>query len=229
MQIQDIHVLQARLPTCPGILARERFFNSAVLIPFVLQDDEVYVLFQKRANHIRQGGEVCFPGGRHDPELDTDYQETAIRETIEELGIERQDITIIGRLDTFLTPQGITIEPFVGILHIDDVHKLPIDTNEVERVFLLPMSYFEAATPQEYFVRVEVQPAYIDEQGQQQILLPVRELGLPERYAQPWDGKNYRILVYLTPEETVWGITAAIIYELVQKLPPGLRCEFGQI
>ena len=218
MQIHDIDFLQGQLPTCPGILARERFFNSAVLIPFVLKDDEVYVLFQKRANHIRQGGEVCFPGGQYDPELDADYQETAIRETVEELGIDRQDIRIIGRLDTYLAPQGITIEPFVGILHIDDVHELPIDTNEVERVFLLPMSYFETATPQEYSVRVEVQPVYIDEQGEEQILLPVRELGLPERYAQPWDGKNYRVLVYLTPEETVWGITAAIIHELVQKL-----------
>lgn len=218
MQVGDIKSLQAHLPTCPGILARERFLNSAVLIPFVLKDDEVYVLFQKRANHIRQGGEVCFPGGQHDPELDADYQETAIRETIEELGIERQDITMIGRLDMFLAPQGITIEPFIGMLHIDDVQRLPIDTNEVERVFLLPISYFETTTPQEYHVRIEVQPVYIDEQGEEQILLPVEELGLPERYAQPWGGKNYRVFVYPTPEETVWGMTAAIIYELVQKL-----------
>lgn len=218
MQIQDVPLLQTQLPTCPGILARERFLNSAVLIPLVLKDDEVYVLFQKRANHIRQGGEICFPGGQHDPEIDKDYRETAIRETIEEIGVNRQDISIIGRLDTFLAPQGITIEPFVGILNIDDVHQLPIDPNEVERVFLLPMSYFETTTPQEYFVRVEVQPVYVDEHGQEQILLPVKELGLPERYTQPWGGKNYQVLVYPTPEETVWGMTAAIIYELAQKL-----------
>ncbi|GAK60273.1 phosphohydrolase, MUTT/NUDIX family protein [Candidatus Vecturithrix granuli] len=218
MQIHDIERLQARLPDYPGILARERFFNSAVLIPLVLKDEEIYVLFQKRANHIRQGGEVCFPGGQHDPELDADYRETAIRETIEELGVEREQISIIGRLDLFLAPQGVTIEPFVGMLNITDVHELSIDANEVERVFLLPMSYFETTPPQEYHVRVEVQPSYIDEQGKKQILLPVRELGLPERYAQPWGGKHYRVLVYLTPEETVWGMTAAIIYELVQKL-----------
>lgn len=218
MHIQDLERLQAQLPICPGILARERFFNSAVLIPLVLKDEEVYVLFQKRANHIRQGGEVCFPGGQHDPELDADYQETAIRETIEELGVEREQIRILGRLDLFLAPQGVTIEPFVGILNVADVHDLSLDANEVERVFLLPMSYFETTLPQEYHVRMEVQPSYIDEQGEEQILLPVRALGLPERYARPWGGKHYRVLVYQTPEETVWGMTAAIIYELVQKL-----------
>lgn len=218
MHIQDLERLQAQLPTCPGILARERFFNSAVLIPLVLKDDEVYVLFQKRANHIRQGGEICFPGGQHDPELDADYQETAIRETIEELGVKREQIRIIGRLDLFLAPQGVTIEPFVGILNVADVRGLEIDPNEVERVFLLPMSYFEITPPQEYYVRMEVQPSYIDEQGEERILLPVKALGLPERYAQPWGGKHYRVLVYLTPEETVWGMTAAIIHALVQKL-----------
>lgn len=218
MHIHEIECLQAQLPARPGILARERFFNSAVLIPLVLKDEEVYVLFQKRVNHIRQGGEVCFPGGQHDPELDVDYQETAIRETIEELGIQREQISILGRLDLFLAPHGVTIEPFVGILSIADVHELSIDPNEVERVFLLPMSYFETTTPQEYHLRVEVQPSYIDEKGEEQILLPVRALGLPERYTRPWSGKTYRVLVYLTPEETVWGMTAAIIYELVQKL-----------
>lgn len=218
MHIHDIESLQAQLPACPGILARERFFNSAVLIPLVLKNEEVYVLFQKRANHIRQEGEVCFPGGQHDSELDVDYQETAIRETIEELGIQREQISILGRLDLFLAPQGVTIEPFVGILSIAGVHELSPDPNEVERVFLLPMAYFETTTPQEYHVRVEVQPSYIDEKGEEQILLPVRALGLPERYTRPWGGKTYRVLVYLTPEETVWGMTAAIIYELVQKL-----------
>ncbi len=112
----------------------------------------------------------------------------------------------------------MTIEPFVGILHIENVDELSIDPNEVERVFLLPMTYFENTLPQEYHVRVEVQPAYINEKGEEQILLPVKALGLPERYARPWGGRHYRVLVYPAPEDTIWGMTAAIIYDLVQKL-----------
>ena len=158
-------MLKANLPAYPGIQAKEKYFNSAVLIPFVLKDEEYYVLFQKRANHIRQGGEICFPGGQYDPDYDNNYEDTAIRETIEELGIERQKITIVGRLDTVLTPQGVTIDPFIGILDIEDVNELSIDTNEVERVFILPMSYFENTRPDEYRVRVEVQSSYIDEHG----------------------------------------------------------------
>ncbi|MDY0095769.1 MAG: CoA pyrophosphatase [Candidatus Vecturithrix sp.] len=218
MNRHDIERLRSQLPACPGILARDRFFNSAVLIPLVLKNDEVSVLFQKRANHIRQGGEICFPGGQYDPELDADYQETAVRETIEELGVKREQIQILGRLGTFLAPQGVTIEPFVGILHIENVDELLIDPNEVEGVFLLPMTYFENTLPQEYHVRVEVQPAYINEKGEEQILLPVKALGLPECYARPWGGRHYRVLVYPSPEDTIWGMTAAIIYDLVQKL-----------
>ena len=218
MKKQDIEKLRANLPKNPQILARERFFNSAVLLPFVLKDAEYHLLFQKRANHIRQGGEICFPGGEHDPQNDKSYQDTAIRETIEELGIERQQINIIGRLDTFLAPHGVAIDPFVGILDIDDPNRLAIDANEVERVFTLPVSHFTNVKPDEYQIRVELQPSYVDIHGKKKILLPAEELGLPERYWKPWGGRDYKILVYQTPEDTIWGITAWLIYDLVQKL-----------
>ena len=218
MTPDDLKNLKAKLPKFPGIQAKEKYFNSAVLIPLVIRHNECHLLFQKRANHIRQGGEICFPGGQHDPRYDKNYQDTAIRETIEELGIVRNKISIIGQLDTYLAPQGVTVDPFIGILDIRDVHELSIDPNEVERVFLMPVSYFERTTPEVYHVRVEVQPSYIDKDGKEHILLPAEELGLPARYWKPWGGRKYRVLFYPTQAETIWGMTAAMIYDLIQKL-----------
>ena len=135
-------------------------FNSAVLIPLIHINDEYHLLFQKRANNIRQGGEVCFPGGEFDPEKDRDFLETAVRETIEEIGIKKDDIEIIGEMDTLVAPMGVTVDPFVGVLNINDLDKLNIDQTEVDRVFILPVSYFLSNNPSEYYVNLEVRTIF---------------------------------------------------------------------
>ncbi|PIE31496.1 coenzyme A pyrophosphatase [candidate division KSB3 bacterium] len=210
--------LKRHLPLCPDIQSREQYFNSAVLVPLVFQDNEYHLLFQKRANHIRQGGEICFPGGRYDSELDENSEATAIRETIEELGITRHDISLIGRLDMSVAPQGVIVEPFIGILNIGHIEALTIDTNEVEEVFLVPVSYFETTEPEKYHVYVESQPSYLDEHGIEHALLPARELGLPERYYTPWGGRKRQVLLYRRNGRIIWGLTAGITYDFVRKL-----------
>ena len=75
--------IRDRLPALPRIIGKNEYFNSAVLILLLNIDDEIHILFQKRASHIRQGGEVCFSGGEFDITKDNDYSQTAIRETSE--------------------------------------------------------------------------------------------------------------------------------------------------
>ncbi len=103
------------LPLTAGVMARDRYFNSAVLIPLVKIDGEYYLLFQKRAAHIRQGGDICFPGGGYEDE-DKSFKDTALRETKEELGIKKKHIKVLGQLDTYVAPIGAVIEPFVGVV-----------------------------------------------------------------------------------------------------------------
>ena len=50
------------------------------------------------------------------------------------------------------------------------------------------------------------------------VLFPAQKLGLPEKYHQPWGGNKMRILVYNTEYDTIWGITAEIIHNLIQLL-----------
>lgn len=205
--------IAALLKTAPGILGKDKYFNSAILIPLFNRENQLHVLFEKRANAIRQGGEVSFPGGEFDSIKDRDLQETALRETTEEIGIEKDKIRLLGKLGTLVAPMGVAVDAYIAHLNIEDISRLPFDRTEVEKIFSLPLEYFLNNEPEEYNVRLEVHPNEVDANGNELQLLPVKELGLPKRYARPWTRGKHRILVYKTPEEVVWGITAEIIFE----------------
>jgi coenzyme A diphosphatase NUDT7 len=200
------------------ILGKDKYFNSAVLIPLIEVEDKYHLIFEKRANHIRQGGEVSFPGGEFDPKKDHGLRQTALRETTEELGISIDKIQIIGKLGTLVAPMGVTVDPFVGFLPIKDLNELSIDKREVEKIFSVPVEHFLKKKPDEYTVNLEVHPSYTDEKGKEIELLPVQKLGLPPKYSKPWRNGYHRILVYNSTEEVIWGITAEIVFELCRMI-----------
>ncbi len=217
MNKEQFGKLTNNLPNYPGIQGREKYFNSAVLVPFIFLNNEYHLLFQKRASSISQGSEICFPGGKHDPVLDCDSKSTAIREISEELGIDKSVVNVVGQLDTIVAPMGAIVESYIGVLDKTLLDEIKIDNNEVEEIFTIPMSYFSEVEVEKYYVRLEIQPSFSDEAGNEVLLLPSKELGLPERYQKPWGGRKYRVLVYKTDHGVIWGITAEIIYELIQK------------
>ena len=218
MNKKDLNKLVKSLPEVPGILRKDEFFNSAVIIPFVFIDGEYHLLFEKRAANIRQGGEICFPGGEYDPKLDKDFSETAVRETIEELGIGIEKIKVLGLLDTLLGPMSVTVDSSIAELDIKDLEELNIDKSEVEKAFLVPVSWFLNNPPEEYFVQLIVHPHYTNEKGETVHLLPSKELELPERYNQPWHAGKRKIYVYRLKEGVLWGLTAALVREVINRL-----------
>ena len=217
MKKEHLKDLISNLPKKPGVLGRNRFFNSAVLIPLVKIKGEYFLLFQKRAAHIRQGGDICFPGGKFEKDIDKNFKQTALRETYEELGIEKKHIKVIGQLDTYVAPIGTVIESFVGIVKKKAVKNMKIDKNEVEKTLLIPLSFFKETDPIEYTLSHEIQPYRIDKDGNKEILFPVDELGLPDTYKQPWGNKKHKIWVYKYEGEVIWGITSVIINDLLEK------------
>ena len=217
MKKSNLKKLVSNLPKYPNILGRDRFFNSAVLIPLIKIKGEYHLLFQKRAASIRQGGDICFPGGGFEIGIDKNFKDTALRETYEELGIKKKDIKILGQLDTYVAPIGAIIEPFVAKIKQKAYKNMKIDYNEVEKTLLIPISFFKDNEPIEYTLRHEVQPFKIDENGHKEIFFPVEELGLPDTYKKPWGNKRHKVWVYKYENEVIWGITSVLIRDVIEK------------
>jgi 8-oxo-dGTP pyrophosphatase MutT (NUDIX family) len=98
----------------PPLWAMEGRIAAAVCLPLAGSGDDLEVWAIKRPDGLRHHArEVAFPGGK--PEAgDRDLLETALRETEEELGIARTQLTLLGALSPVPTATSIfTLHPFV--------------------------------------------------------------------------------------------------------------------
>ncbi len=214
MKHDDYIEFISRTPDCPGIQGRNRFINSVVFVPFVMIYGEYHILFQKRAEEIRQGGEICFPGGRFDGKRDADFEQTAVRETVEELGIPGESVRVDGRLDTFIPSLNSIIEVFVGRIDVKDADSFNINKEEVDEIFLIPVSRLMRNQPEEIKFSFEVR-ASMDGDNTGKMISLLDELGLTERYSGSWGEMSSKVYVYREPECLIWGFTADILKELM--------------
>lgn len=204
----------------PHIIGQENMFCSAVLIPLIKENNEWSILFQKRAAGIRQGGEICFPGGRYDSEQDKNFKDTAIRETCEEIGVIPEQITVLGTQGILVTPMSVVVQPYVGILEIESCAELEPNRDEVETLFTIPLTWFREHNPSIYDLPVKVHP-YSENgtTGEREFHFPSHELDLPERYKSPWEGKiPHKIWAYRTSHGILWGLTAQILVDVLPLL-----------
>ena len=89
---------------------------AAVLVPLIDHSDGISVLLTQRTAHLTaHAGQISFPGWRME-EDDADAIAAALRETEEEVGLPRDRVIVIGRLDTYVTGTGFEIAPIVGIV-----------------------------------------------------------------------------------------------------------------
>lgn len=218
MNYNDLTKLKRSFPKNISISGRDEFFNSSVLIPLILIEGEYHFIFQKRSKNISQAGEVCFPGGKIDDEIDKDSEETALRETYEEFSIDRDKINIMGRVDTVFSPIGAMVDGYVGIVNIKNLKEIKINLCEVEYIFTVPVSFFENNKPERYYVEIKAKSSTIDGNGKQNILLPVKKLNLPKIYEEPWGNYKYKIYVYKYNGEVIWGLTARFIFDIIKML-----------
>lgn len=185
------------------IIGQNRYITSAVLIAIVEIDGKEYIILEKRALHIRQGGEISFPGGKFDKDdITTEY--TAIRETIEELGVAREKIRLKGKFGSLVSPNGIILEVYVGYVDIKSIDELNYNIDEVEKVLLVPLEFFQENTPRMEKIEMENRP-----------LFSTSELRLPARYGNSWLGRAREVYFYNYQGEIIWGLTAEIIHEFV--------------
>jgi 8-oxo-dGTP pyrophosphatase MutT (NUDIX family) len=113
--------------------------QAAVLVPLLLKEDGLSVLLTQRTNHLRDhAGQISFPGGRMDPG-DVGPNDTALRESEEEIGLERKRVEIIGHMPQYLTVSGYSVTPVVALVQAQAEYVL--DEFEVADVFEVPLQF----------------------------------------------------------------------------------------
>ena len=114
--------------------------QSAVLIALFEKENQLQVLFTKRAEHLKHHpGQISFPGGKVEAH-DINHIDTALREANEEVGLLEVDCKVIGQLHPYQTISGFSITPVVAILKA--LPDFNIDKNEVSEIFHVPFQHF---------------------------------------------------------------------------------------
>ncbi len=135
-------------PTGPGwnhadmteLLGNSRRQPAAVLLG-LREGVQPRLVLTVRTDHLHaHAGQVAFPGGRTDPADGGDALTTALRESEEEIGLDRALVTPLGYLDCFETISGFCITPVVARIATEaQLYPAP---NEVAEVFEVPLAFF---------------------------------------------------------------------------------------
>jgi 8-oxo-dGTP pyrophosphatase MutT (NUDIX family) len=116
--------------------------SSSVLILLYPSGSTFKIIMTARSSKLNSHtGEMSFPGGRFDPNLDKTLKMTALRETYEEIGVPHTSIEILGRLDDLPTMTGYIIRPFVGLIQKDNWRGFTINKEEVENLVKIPIDF----------------------------------------------------------------------------------------
>jgi 8-oxo-dGTP pyrophosphatase MutT (NUDIX family) len=133
-------------PTAPGwnhadmsaLLGHAERRPAAVLLGLREGPQPRMVLTVRTGDLATHAGQVAFPGGRSDPS-DGDALTTALRESEEEIGLDRTLVTPLGYLDCFETISGYCITPVVARFAAGAV--LFPSPDEVAEVFEVPLNF----------------------------------------------------------------------------------------
>ncbi|BCK42645.1 coenzyme A pyrophosphatase [Streptococcus suis] len=182
----------------PQPLGEKRSY--AVFLPLVWSDNQWQVLYEIRSESISQPGEVSFPGGGID-EGET-AEEAAVREVMEELNIQPEQIDILGEID-YLVLERSTVHCFVGRLNLDWTTILP--NEEVARIFTVPLSTLLTTQPVYYQLDSQIVP---------DCDFPFERLRGGVDY--PFSHHKRSVPFYENLPENIWGMTAQFTHRFVE-------------
>jgi len=186
----------------PIIKNRKRRIEAAILIPIIDKPGGPHLLFESRAKNLKlQPGETCFPGGGiHYGETP---QKAAIRETCEELLIDKSQIELLCPLDGRQGPKMKIVWAYLGRLKN---YTGTFSADEVDHVFTVPLSFFLENEPKMYKMKnICEAPKDFPE-------------ALLQNKVYRWELKDFVIPVYEYSGEYIWGFTARNIIALVDEL-----------
>lgn len=126
--------------------------------------DDFEVGFIQRAFHPedRWSGQLAFPGGKKEEQDLTDL-DTAIRETLEEVGVDLQKDELVGRLDDIQARKSSAIldfyiRPFV--FYSNREFSIILDASEVADYFWIPLKELQNPTRQSQYLHEGAEVGY---------------------------------------------------------------------
>ena len=113
--------------------------DAAVLIGLIEREGVVNVILTKRTETLNNhSGQIAFPGGRIDAD-DASPEAAALREAWEEIGLDINEVEIMGRLPDYHTGSGYRVAPVIGFVR--EGAGFEISPDEVEYMFEVPLSF----------------------------------------------------------------------------------------
>ncbi|MBS4536362.1 CoA pyrophosphatase [Clostridium sp. D2Q-14] len=170
--------------------------DFAILIPLIYRNGELQILYEIRAYNLRtQPGEISFPGGK--VEKGEFFLDAAIRETMEELNIDKENIEVISQTDYILMPFNIGIYPFLGIIKGIEFEDIDFNGDEVHEIFTVPLDFFLENKPKQYDMIIDPKvgedfPYHLINNGK----------------AYDWRTGIYPVFFYKYKDYIIWGMTA---------------------
>ena len=184
----------------PKSIDEDEYRKFAVMVALLKQEDGLHVVFEKRAGGARDGNESS--------------ETNAIRETMEELKVSREQIHMIVQMDTLYTAYDNKVS--VYLCELTD-YEMTYNKDEVAEIFTVPLKFFMETEPEAYTNTVRLMP--------------------PEDF--PFDqvpgGRNYhwrdghkKVYFYYYKDWIIWGLTAYVLRGVVRTLKtelPAPDCE----
>lgn len=127
-------------------LAFPGFRQAAVLVPILHAPDGLHLLLTVRSSGLsNHAGQIAFPGGRLEP--GETVVQAALRETVEETGLDVSGVRVLGELQAVPSPARYGVTPVVGVLPWPQPFRL--NPAEVADAFTVPLSELLALTPRQ--------------------------------------------------------------------------------
>jgi len=156
---------------------------SGVMVLLFEKDNLLNLVFTQRKTYEGvHSGQMSFPGGKKD-EKDDDLVQTALRETEEEVGIEKNRIEVIGNLsELYIPPSNFLVYPTVGFA--ENISAFTPQETEVEKVVEIPVDFF----------------------------LNKGNINLKTEI-KLFNNQNVNVPAYIFKEHIIWGATAIMLSE----------------
>jgi 8-oxo-dGTP pyrophosphatase MutT (NUDIX family) len=115
--------------------------KAAVMMLFYPKEEIPHLVLIKRNSYPGvHSSQIAFPGGKVE-QADKDFQETALRETFEEIGISSDKISILKNFTPlYIPPSDFLVYPFMGVC--TDEIEFNLQKEEVAEIIEVPLQTF---------------------------------------------------------------------------------------